>query len=111
MKLFQNLVAETGADVADVPPRIVLAYRQHERAEERPGSSGRREPGDHDLLPLRSLHLQPIGGPASGRVGAVGTLGHDALEMSPLGFCEELSSFAFAVVAERDQLVARQDGL
>ena len=111
MKLFENLVAEAGADVADVPPCIVFAYRQHEGAEEGPSSPRRGEAGDHDLLPLRGLHLQPIGGPASGRVRAVGALGHDAFEMSPLGFCEELRAVAFAVVAERDQLVARQDGL
>src|SRR3954447_15620411 len=111
VKLFENLVTEAGADVADVPPCVAFAYRQHEGAEEWPGSPRRREAGDHDLLPLRRLHLQPIGGPASGRVRAVGTLGHDAFEMSPLCFCEEFRSVAFAVVAERDQLVARQDGL
>jgi hypothetical protein len=26
VKLFENLMAEAGADVADVPPRIVFAY-------------------------------------------------------------------------------------
>src|SRR5207248_2235133 len=51
VKLFENLVAEAGADVADVPPRIVFAYRQHEGAEEGPAAPRRREPGDHDLLP------------------------------------------------------------
>src|SRR4051812_44509645 len=111
VKLFENLVAEAGADVADVPPCTVVAYRQHEGAEEGPGSPRRREAGDHYLLPVRGLHLQPIGGPASGRVRAVGALGHYTFEMSQLSFCEELCAATFAVVAECDQLVARQDGL
>jgi hypothetical protein len=81
VKLFENLVAEAGADVADVPPCIVVAYRQHEGAEEGPGSPRRREAP----AAVRSLP-QPIGGPASGRVWAVGALGHDAFEMSQIGF-------------------------
>src|SRR6185312_15650398 len=53
VKLFENLVAEAGADMTDVPPCIAFAYCQNERPEEGPGPLGRREPGDYDLLPLR----------------------------------------------------------
>ena len=100
VKLFKNLMAKAGADVADVPPTIVFSQCQHKGAEEGPGSPRRREAGDHDLLPLRGLHLQPIGSPACGCVRAVGALGRDAFEMSQLGLCKELCAAAFAVVAE-----------
>ena len=36
MKLFENLVTEACADVADVPPRVVFTYCQHKGAEEGP---------------------------------------------------------------------------
>jgi hypothetical protein len=72
---------------------------------------GAVEAGDHDLLPLRGLYLEPIGSPASGCVGAGGALRHDAFEALTLGLSEELFAGPFAVTAERDQLVARQNGL
>ena len=83
-------MAEAGADVSDVAPGVVFAHGEDQRAEERPGAPGRREAGDHDFLPLRRLDLQPVRRPASGRVRAVGALGHDAFETLPLGLGEEL---------------------
>ena len=104
-------MTEACAHVPDVSPCIVLAHRQSQRAEEWPSAAWGGEARDHDLLPLRGLHLQPVGGPAARGVRAVRALGHDAFEMPPFGFGEELLPIAFAVRAERDQLVVRQDGL
>jgi len=104
------LVAEAGPYMADVTPGIVFPHRENEGTEERPGAPGRREAGDHDFLSLRSLDLQPIRGSASGRVRAIGAFCHDAFETLSLGFREEFPTVRFSVTAERDQLVAWQDG-
>src|SRR5437016_4541996 len=111
MELFQDLVAEASADMSDVAPCVAFPHGKDEGAEERPGAPGRREPGDHYFLALCRLDLQPIRGAASGRIGAVGTLRHDAFQALPLGLGEEFRTIPFAVSAEGDELVARQNCL
>jgi hypothetical protein len=111
MEVFQDLVAEAGADMSDVAPCVAFPHGEDKGAEERPGAPGRREAGDHHFLSLCRLDLQPIRGPASGRINAVGPLGHDPFEALPLGLGEEFRTVPFAVSAEGDQLVARQNRL
>src|SRR5581483_9673780 len=110
VQLFQGLVAEAGPYVPDVMPGIVLPHGENKGTEERSAASGRREAGDHNFLSLRRLDLQPICGSPSGGVRAIGTLRHDTFQSLSLGFREEGRTFDFAMRAERDQLVARQNG-
>src|SRR5215216_4550510 len=60
MEVFQDLVAEAGADMSDVAPCVAFPHGEDEGAEERPGAPWRREPGDHHFLSLCRLDLQPI---------------------------------------------------
>src|SRR5712671_4618487 len=108
MEVFQDPVAEAGADMSDVAPCFVFPHGEDQGAEERPGAPRRREPGDYYFLSLCRLDLQPIWGPASGRISAVGALRHDPFQTLSLGLCEEFPTVSFAVSAEGDQLVARQ---
>src|ERR1700710_1476336 len=97
MELFQDPVAEAGADMSDVAPCFVFPHGEDQGAEERPGAPRRCEPGDDYFLSLCGLDLQPIGGPASGRVRAVGALRHDAFQSLLLGLGEELLTALLAV--------------
>src|ERR1700710_1405207 len=110
MEVFQDLVAEASAYMSDVAPCVAFPHGKDQGAEERPGAPGRREAGDHHFLSLCRLDLQPIRGPASGRISAVGPLGHDPFEALPLGLGEEFRTVPFTVSAE-DELVARQNRL
>src|SRR4051812_30859911 len=85
MEVFQDLVAEASADMSDVAPCVAFPHGEDQGAEKRPGPPGRREAGDHHFLSLCRLDLQPIRGPASARIRAVGALRHDAFETLPLG--------------------------
>src|SRR3979490_111380 len=111
MEVFQDLVAEASAYMSDVAPCVVFPHGEDKGAEERPGAPGRREAGDHHFLSLCRLDLQPIRGAASGRIRAVGALRHDAFQALPLGLGEEFRTIPFAVMAESDELVARQNCL
>src|SRR6266481_4225720 len=111
MEVFQDLLAEASAYMSDVAPCVAFPHGEDQGAEERPGAPGRREAGDHHFLPLCRLDLQPIRGPASGLIRAVGALRHDAFQTLPLCLGEEFRAVPFAVSAEGDQLVARQNRL
>src|ERR1700710_1519565 len=107
MEVFQDLVAEASAYMSDVAPCVAFPHGKDQGAEERPGVPGRREAGDHHFLSLCRLDLQPIRGPASGPIGTVGALRHDAFQTLPLRLGKEFSTIPFAVTAKGDQLVAR----
>src|SRR6476620_6995635 len=109
MEVFQDLVAEASAYMSDVAPCVAFPHGEDQGAEERPGAPRRREAGDHHFLSLCRLDLQPIRGPASGRIRAVGALRHDAFETFPLGLGEEFRAVASTVSAKGDQLLARQN--
>src|SRR3954465_11148892 len=109
MEVFQDLVAEASADMSDGAPSVAFPHGEDQGAEERPGAPGRREAGDHHFLSLCRLDLQPIRGPASGRINAVGTLGHDPFEALPLGLGEEFLTVPLALISEGDEFVARQN--
>src|SRR5712671_3650196 len=111
MEVFQDLVAEASADMSDVAPCVVFPHGEDQGAEERPGPPGRREAGDYHFLSLCRLDLQPIRGAASGPIRAVGALRHDAFQTPPLCLGKEFGTLPFAVSAEGDQLVARQNRL
>jgi hypothetical protein len=111
MEVFQDPVAEAGADMSDVAPCFVFPHGEDQGAEERPGAPRRREPGDYYFLSLCRLDLQPIGGPASGRVRAVGALRQEAFQTLSLGLGEEFLTVPLAVRAEGDEFVARQNRL
>ena len=111
MEVFQDLVAEAGAYMSDVAPCVAFPHGEDQGAEERPSAPGCREARDHHFLSLCRLDLQPIRSSAAGRINAVGPLGHDPFEALPLGLGEEFRTVPFAVSAEGDQLVARQNRL
>src|ERR1700760_2261244 len=96
--------------MADVAPGLVFPDRENKSTEEGPAALRGRESSDHHFLPLRRLDLKPFRTPAARGVHAIGALRHDAFQPLSLGFREELPTIRFAVTAERDQLVARQDG-
>src|SRR4051812_37721532 len=100
MEVFQDLVAEASADMSDVSPCVAFPHGEDQGAEERSAASRRREADDHHFLSLCRLDLQPIQGPASGRIHAVGALRHDAFETFPLGLGEEFLAVPFTVSAE-----------
>src|SRR3954469_14508131 len=105
MEVFQDPVAEAGADVSYVAPCFVFAHGEDQGAEERPGAPRRREPGDYYFLSLCRLDLQPVGTAASGCVRTVGTLRHQAFQTLSLGLGEEFHAVLLAVTAEGDQPV------
>src|SRR3954453_6202989 len=100
MEISQDLVAESSADMSDVAPCVAFSQGEDQGAEERPGALRRREPGNYYLLSLRRLDLQPIAGPASRRVRAVGALRHDAFQILSFGLREEFLTIPFAARAE-----------
>src|SRR5258705_11901748 len=99
MEVFQDLVAEASAYMSDVAPCVVFPHGEDQGAEERPSAPGRREADNHHFLSLCRLDLQPIRGSASGRIRAVGALGHDAFQALPLGLGEEFRTSPFAMRA------------
>src|SRR5215207_11561473 len=102
MKVFQDLVAEASAYMSDVAPRVAFPHREDQGAEERSGPPRCREAGDHHFLSLCRLDLEPIHGPASGHIRAVGALCHDAFQTLPIGLSEEIRAVPFTVSAEGD---------
>src|SRR3954454_8611700 len=100
MEVFQDLVAEASADMSDVAPCVVFPHGEDQGAEEWPGAPGRREARDHHFLSPCRLDLQPIRGPSSGRIRAVGALRHDAFEALPLGLGEEFRAVPLTVSAK-----------
>src|SRR5882757_11561644 len=107
MEVFQDPVAEAGADMSDVAPCFVFPHGEDQGAEERPGAPRCREAGDYHFLSLCRLDLQPIRGAASGQIRAVGALRHEAFQTLSLCLRKEFGTIPFAVSAEGDQLVAR----
>ena len=80
VQFFKGRVAETGADMADIAPCSSRRGPPAPAPRNTGGSAGRGEAGDHDLLSPRRLDLEPVGGPRTRQVGALGSLGHDAFE-------------------------------
>jgi hypothetical protein len=54
MEVFQDPVAEAGADMSDVAPCFVFPHGEDQGAEERPGALRRSEPGDYYFVALPS---------------------------------------------------------
>src|ERR1700754_2419918 len=100
-------MAETGPDMTDVSPGVGFSHCKDQGAEKRPCAPGCRKASNNDLLPLRGLHLEPVGCSDSGGVGAVGALCHDAFEALALGLGKKPLAATFAVIAEGNELTTR----
>jgi hypothetical protein len=60
VQLFEDIVAESRADMADIAPAVAFAQRESKRPETGPGPSWGGEAGDDDFLPFRYFDLQPV---------------------------------------------------
>ena len=75
------LLAEAGADVADVAERAALVHGEHERAEARRAvAAAAGVAGDEELLAPVRLQLEPVAAAAAREVGRARPLRHHALE-------------------------------
>jgi hypothetical protein len=104
---LEQLVVETGPDLAGVDQVVALPVAEQQSAEAVPGPLRVGVAADHQLLLVGALELQPVARPP-GRVGRVGPLGDHALPALAAGLPPVGLAVGVAVGGEPEGVVKRQ---
>src|SRR5262245_34949546 len=103
IEVAQGRVREARADMTDIAPAVIPAYRENQRSEIGPRAARRREPGDDHLLAPRGLDLEPVPAALAREVRARCALGHDAFKPLLLNLLEVPRAVLGAMRAEGQQ--------